>query len=147
MRHGKSKPAHPAYVLSQNSIAMIFESNRSPHARDWEAIHASLYMEIEELATFLGHFYYALTIGSGRILILRDIYANPLETRNMKLEDAVSLYNRREYSHAYDELTPFAKQVVRTYPNRGVKLSLQRNSKSKYGVCSSLVGGISPKQK
>lgn len=134
------KPAHCTPVLVSEVISVVLEGARANP--DMELIHGFIYKELEELATFLGHFYYGLTVGSGRVVILRDVIYNPLAVRYMKLEDAVSLYNRRDDSYAYDHLNWFAKQVVMGYPNRGYKITLQRNSKSKYGVCSNLIGGV-----
>lgn len=134
------KPAHYTPVLASEAISVVLEGSRANP--DAELINRFIYMEIEELATFLGHLYYGLTIGSGRVVILRDVICNPLAVRYMKLEDAVSLYNRRDDSYAYGQLNWFAKQVVMGYPNRSYKITLQRNSKSKYGVCSNLIGGV-----
>lgn len=140
-------PAHTGYDLAEMAISTVLASTIIDNEEEAnQSLSEYIYMQVEELATFLGYLGHSLVMGSGTLRIIIDPWQRRVRSeRYMSLEKAVSLYNQRSNSYAYRELTPVIKRRVTQYPNTSLKLDIQRNSKCKYGLCSSLFGGVPAK--
>ncbi|BAV81250.1 hypothetical protein [Vibrio phage VCPH] len=146
------KPMKPAYTtpmlraILMDAYEDTMYGRRTYQPGTEKSVDRYVMAELRELATFVGYMHGGLTMGSGRPKILRDILFTPLRERYMSLEMAVSLYNKRSDSKYFSNLNRVEQQVVMLYPNKTAKLTLQRNRYCKYGVCSSLVGGVLTKR-